>query len=223
MFNVFSHHLGQTCTVKEFWWSRNGAFLGTPQKKGRDAHLQVTCALSQRKLYCTARIVGSVQCLSVDSGVLMCNVNTNTTTTQQTDTNTVRHTRTDRHTTHTHHHHHHTTTLSSLWRYFTNLFFFCAMKACVFKFIPQPLALLPCDASLLDVDVFEDPHANEEASTPLHPFLLALLPHLSLHCARRQFQKDGDRNTAQTRGAAHQNHHSKSHNGTLRCEILLQR
>ena len=31
--------------------------------------------------------------------------------------------------------------------------------------------------------VFEDPHASEEASTPLPLYLLAFLPHLSSHCA----------------------------------------
>ena len=32
---VFSYHIGQTCPVKEFWWSRNGAFFENKKKRPR--------------------------------------------------------------------------------------------------------------------------------------------------------------------------------------------
>ena len=37
IYSVFSYHIGQACPVKEFWWSRNGAFFEN-KKKSRDAH-----------------------------------------------------------------------------------------------------------------------------------------------------------------------------------------
>ena len=35
IFDVFSYHIGQTCNVQEFWWSRNGAFNGTRKRPRR--------------------------------------------------------------------------------------------------------------------------------------------------------------------------------------------
>ena len=38
--NVFPCHIGGTCPVKELWWSRNGAFLGTKKRRRRTSLLQ---------------------------------------------------------------------------------------------------------------------------------------------------------------------------------------
>ena len=64
-FSPVSHHIVQTCPVKEIWWSRNGSIWVTKKKKGRDAHSLwhcvcddcfVSCPTNMRRLLQDSRL-----------------------------------------------------------------------------------------------------------------------------------------------------------------------
>ena len=54
IFDVFSYHIGQTCTVQEFGWSRNGAFNGTRKRPRRTSLDKIYQFEGRNKVSCVS-------------------------------------------------------------------------------------------------------------------------------------------------------------------------